>query len=78
MNPDTEFKSRYWNKVLRGKRLARRPEEHFYDGTTYPETDLPWPYRVLSPGTVYTMDYDETRLNVVVDERRKIIQVYYG
>lgn len=34
--------------------------------------------RIITPGTVITMDYNPRRMNIVVDERGYIIRVYCG
>lgn len=39
---------------------------------------LPAPVRVIRPGTAVTMDYSETRLNIEIDRRERIVRVFCG
>lgn len=40
--------------------------------------DLPSYHRVLPPGAIMTRDYRLDRLNVFIDDNRKVERVYYG
>lgn len=42
------------------------------------EKDLPKPHRVLPPNGVMTMDYRPDRLNIFVDENRRVNNVNNG
>lgn len=40
--------------------------------------DLPAYNRVLSPNSLMTRDFQPDRLNVHIDDNRKVERVYYG
>ncbi|KAL9543453.1 hypothetical protein MBANPS3_008112 [Mucor bainieri] len=68
-----------WQKKLVGKILLEDDAEHTLNNDEVVRIkDLPSYRRVLPPGAIMTRDYRLDRLNVFIDDSRKVERVYYG
>ncbi|KAG2196482.1 hypothetical protein INT46_001227 [Mucor plumbeus] len=71
--------SHEWEKKLIGKILLDDNTEHsFSNDEVVRMKDLPAYNRVLLPNSIMTRDYQIDRLNVHIDDNRKVERVYYG
>ncbi|KAF1798853.1 hypothetical protein V8B55DRAFT_1521849 [Mucor lusitanicus] len=68
-----------WEQKLVGKILLEDDAEHTLNNDEVVRIkDLPSYHRVLPPGAIMTRDYRLDRLNVFIDDNRKVERVYYG
>ncbi|CDS06354.1 hypothetical protein LRAMOSA08882 [Lichtheimia ramosa] len=79
MNPKQQADCDGWRKKLMGKVVLKDNEETSLGAhEVIREKDLPKPHRVLPPNGVMTMDYRPDRLNIFVDENRRVNNVNNG
>ncbi|ORZ33090.1 hypothetical protein BCR44DRAFT_129004 [Catenaria anguillulae PL171] len=63
----------HWTSTLIGKTLVDGPA-----ATHVSKSTLPNPHRIIKPGYMVTMDFNEARLNVHTDDSNKVTNVRYG
>ncbi|KAJ8659666.1 hypothetical protein O0I10_004645 [Lichtheimia ornata] len=79
LNPQQQLDMEKWHKKLVGKVVLKDNEETALGADEYVrEKDLPKPNRVLPPNSPMTMDYRPNRLNVFLDENRRVVNLNNG
>ncbi|KAK9382128.1 uncharacterized protein V2V93DRAFT_366512 [Kockiozyma suomiensis] len=64
-----------WSNKLVGKKITNSGPS---SDTSFPESELPNPSRVIKPGMLTTMDFRPERINVTVDESGIVKHVRTG
>ncbi|KAI8887372.1 hypothetical protein K501DRAFT_242518 [Backusella circina FSU 941] len=68
-----------WHDRLVGKVILTDDEETTLAADKYiRKKDLPTPHRVLPPGAIMTMDYRPERLNINVDDTKRVTGCNFG
>ncbi|CDH57895.1 predicted protein [Lichtheimia corymbifera JMRC:FSU:9682] len=79
LNPQQQLDMDKWCKKLVGKIILKDNEETTLGADeVVREKDLPKPNRVLLPNSPMTMDYRPNRLNVFLDENRRVVNLNNG
>ncbi|CAN6595607.1 hypothetical protein TRVA0_001S01442 [Trichomonascus vanleenenianus] len=81
LNRHSEAIAEEWRRKLVGKLFipqAQLTRQAAGNPNVVSERHLPQPFRVLRPGMAATMDYRPNRLNVMLDQAGRIVNVNYA
>ncbi|CAO3619872.1 unnamed protein product [Cunninghamella echinulata] len=67
-----------WHSKLVGKYIVDNAPHSFSEDQVFYKKDLPTQHRILPPNAMRTMDFRPERLNIMVNEERKVTGVNYG